>query len=185
MRRMTCEKGYTLIELLISVFLTGILTLAGLKFYAQVHNQTLTQEDIGDMQAAARNSLEEISGTLRNAGYKVAPHAAYYISDDTLMVFYSQTQAVDTVAYFLDWPRTLEGMDDSHRTYSLMKQTNSDPPAEFARYIKDVTYTLISPSVIDIVVSVEADRSDEDFVNDDGLRAFSLSERVQLRNLKL
>jgi prepilin-type N-terminal cleavage/methylation domain-containing protein len=184
MKRLIDNNGYSLVELLVAVLLTGILSMAGLKFYARIHNQTLTQEDIGDMQAAARNSLDEISGTLRNAGYKVGSHPAYYISSDTLMVFYSDSQLVDTISYYLARPQELDHQE-GHRTYSLMKKVNSNVAAEYADYISGITYTLISPSVIDVVVSVETDRSDEDYVTNDGVRAFSLSERVQIRNLKL
>ena len=102
MRKLKCSKGYTLIELLISLFITGLLVAAGMKFYVSMHNQALAQEEISYMQQNARSCLQEVSKSLRMAGYKIGSHPAYRINGDSLYVFYNDSQPVDTVLYYLE-----------------------------------------------------------------------------------
>ena len=91
MKKFKNNKGYTLLEILIGLFLTGLIAAAGFEFYATMHNQRLVQEDISDMQLNARNSLQEIVKTLRMGGYKISTHPPYRASGDSLFVFYSET----------------------------------------------------------------------------------------------
>ena len=58
MNKLFTSKGYTLIELLIALFLTGVITTAGFHFYVKMHNSALTQEEISDMQQKSRASLQ-------------------------------------------------------------------------------------------------------------------------------
>jgi prepilin-type N-terminal cleavage/methylation domain-containing protein len=181
------SKGYTLIELLVATFLTGLLALGGLKYYVHVNNHTLTQEDISEMQQAARNNLAEIAKTLGKAGFKVGSHAPYAIAGDTLFVYYSDVNPIDTVAFYLQ-----EGYGDG-KFYErldiprkmLMRRLNSNPPDVYGEQIESLKYRVVSPTVIDIVITVGVDRPDEDYEKGNGVRRFTLSERVQMRNLKL
>ena len=176
--------GHTLVELLIGLFLTGIISMAGLQFYVNTHNQTLAQEDVSEMQNVARTSLDEIAKTLRQAGYKIGAHAPYALAGDTLFVYYSDINAVDTVAYFL----MSEG-DQMHEgritTKMLMKRTNSSSADIFSDKLESITYTVISASVIDVVVTATATRPDEDYADNKGIRTLTVAERVQMRNLNL
>jgi len=61
MKRLRNNRGYTIIEMLVAVLITGILASAGFEFYISMHNQTLAQEEISDMQQASRASLQEIT----------------------------------------------------------------------------------------------------------------------------
>ena len=192
MKRTRSNHGYTIVEMLIGLFLTGIISLAGLQFYARLHNQAITQEDIGDMQQSARNNLDEITRTLSKAGFRLpASHAPFEIADGTLRVFYSENSPVDTVSFFLadDYGVCRQGGDDDGESTlpskMLMKQTNSGSAEVYGRQIENITYTVVSPSVIDVAITVGVDRPDEDYVDNDGVRRFTLSNRVQLRNLKL
>lgn len=184
MRKLYSQSGHTLVELLIALFLTGIISLAGLRFYADTHSQALAQEDVSDMQNAARASLDEITKTLRQAGYKIGAHAPYALIGDTLFVYYSDTKAVDTVAYYLMSEGDL-GTTGRIATQMLMKRINSNPADIFSDRLNKVTYTVISASVIDVVVTATANRSDENYVDNDGIRTLTVAERVQMRNLNL
>ena len=178
------NSGHTLVELLIALFLTGIISLAGLQFYVDTHNQALAQEDVSDMQNVARSSLDEIAKNLRQAGYKIGDHAPYALTGDTLFVYYSDTKAVDTVAYYLMGMGDL-GLAGRIATQMLMKRVNSNPADVFTDGLERVTYTVISPSVIDVVVTATADRPDESFTENEGIRTLTVAERVQMRNLAL
>jgi len=178
------NSGHTLVELLIAMFLTGIISMAGLQFYVSIHNQTLAQEDVSDMQNAARASLDEIAKTLRQAGYKIGAHAPYALIGDTLLVFYSDTQAVDTVAYYLMSEGDLS-TTGRIATQMLMKRINSNQGDIFTDGLESVAYTVISPSVIDVVVTATANRPDENYTDNDGIRTLTVAERVQMRNLNL
>ena len=184
MRKLQDTKGHTLVELLIALLLTGIISMAGLQFYVDTHNQTLAQEDVSDMQNVARTSLDEIARTLRQAGFKVGSHTPWEILGDTLFVYFSATKAVDTVGYFL-----ADAVDMGHGggvpTKMLMKRMNSAAADVFCDKLSGIRYTVISPAVIDIVVTSSADRTDKSFADNDGVRTLTVAERVQMRNLNL
>ncbi|MBU0984750.1 MAG: prepilin-type N-terminal cleavage/methylation domain-containing protein [candidate division Zixibacteria bacterium] len=179
------NKGYTIVEMLIALLITGLIASAGFEFYISVHNQTMAQEDISDMQQNSRASLYEIGRTLRMAGYKVGTHAPYEILDDTLRVFMRGTQPVDTVTYFLarDTRTSMVEGEESQPVYRLMKKTNSLDAQAFTDMIESVSYTVVNPTTIEVSLRVRATRSDEDFTSNDGYREFTATERVKLRNL--
>ncbi len=187
MMKLRNQIGYTLVELLIATLLTGILAMGGLRYYVSISNSTLTQEDIGEMQQAARNSLQEIAKTMRKAGFKVGTHAPYTIAGDTMMVFFADSSALDTVSFYLAESQLDQGEERESAVPNkhLMVRYNSHQPDTYADNIESLTYTVISASVIDIVITVGVDRPDEDYVDNDGVRTFTLAERVQMRNLKL
>ncbi len=65
------EKGFTLIEVLISILLAGIVTTATMQFYVSEHNNMLAQHDISDMQQNLRACVQELTSNLRNAGSNI------------------------------------------------------------------------------------------------------------------
>lgn len=62
------NKGFSLVELLIALFLTGIVSTAALNFYVDEHNSMLAQRNVSDMQQNLRVCMEEITMRARNAG---------------------------------------------------------------------------------------------------------------------
>ncbi len=62
-------RGTTLIELMIALALTGIVTLAIMKTYVTQHENYLTQEDVTTMQQGARASIDELTRQIRMAGH--------------------------------------------------------------------------------------------------------------------
>jgi type IV pilus assembly protein PilW len=69
-------RGYTLIELVVSIVVAAILVLAGMSILIQ--QQRLLQASSGDraIQETARAALNEIGGNLRRAGYGIEPALA-------------------------------------------------------------------------------------------------------------
>ncbi len=62
------QIGLTLIELLIALVLSGIITIAAFKFYINEHNNLLVQQSVSDMQQNIRASIDAITLEVRNAG---------------------------------------------------------------------------------------------------------------------
>lgn len=184
------QAGFTILEVLVAGLITGILAMSSFQFYISMHNQTLTQEEVSDMQTNCRASLHEIGQTLRMGGYKLGTHDPYDIYGDSLYVFFSETQPVDTVLYFLQefsdqeyaqgYPRPA-GM----RIFKLMKKVNSLKAAVFADYIKTIRYTAVASDEVLVAITIESQKPDETFQTNNGYRTFTLVDRVILRNANL
>jgi hypothetical protein len=69
MSQISAERGTTLIEMMIALVLTGIVTLAIMKTYVTQHENYLTQEDVTYMQQGARASIDELTRQIRMAGH--------------------------------------------------------------------------------------------------------------------
>jgi len=179
-------RGFTLIELFIALFMTGIIAAAGFQFYVSMHNSTVTQEDISDMQNTSRTSLQEMVRTVRMAGFKVGTHVPYRVNGDSLYVFYSDTQPVDTILFFLqEDPSGGVAAVEGVVARRLMKQVNSNPAGVYSDNVRAISYTVVDPSTIDITVQIQTARSDETFSRHDGHRFLSMTERVTIRNLDI
>ncbi|MCH7879772.1 MAG: prepilin-type N-terminal cleavage/methylation domain-containing protein, partial [candidate division Zixibacteria bacterium] len=63
--RLRSQRGVSLIELLIAVLLTGIVTSAAFQFYASMHIESEAQFDKSEIQHVCRVSLAELKKTLR------------------------------------------------------------------------------------------------------------------------
>lgn len=90
--RFNSQRGATLIEVMIALALTSVITLAILKTYVIQHENYMTQEDVTNMQQGARASLDELTRQIRMAGHDlpqgVASLAAYNSNPDTIVVTY-------------------------------------------------------------------------------------------------
>lgn len=179
-------NGYTILELLVALLLTGIVAAAGFSFYVSMHNSALTQEDISNMQHTSRSSLQDMAKTLRMAGYKLSGHVPYRIAGDSLYVFFSETQPVDTVLYYLEQNTALAaGTPTDWQPMFLMKQVNSQPPGVFSDLVRSIAYNVIDSANIEISIEAQTSRSDEAWSRDDGYRSFTATERVTIRNLEI
>ena len=180
-------RGLSLLELLIAALITGIMTTAAFRFYSQMHVQSETQYEISEIQLMARASMSEMRKTLRMAGYKITGHPFYEINGDSLSIYYSDTQPVDTVIYFpqeftasdyLEYP----GLPAGTKMYRLMKKINSAPPAIFTDFIEDISFAAFNAANVDISITAHTSRSDDSYDLNYGYRTFSLTERVNVRN---
>ena len=184
-RILRSRAGVTLIEMLIALMLTGVLTTAAFKFYQASHGEALVQQDISDLHLVCRNTVYDIKKTLRLAGYKVGSHKAYEFFGDTLCIYMQGTNPIDTIRYYLaDLPSAYMPDNKSRAVYELRKQINSDPYNELAEYISAVDYNVIDSANIEVTVTAEAERKDPDYDLNNGYRTCSLKERVKIRNVR-
>jgi len=180
--------GYTIIELLIGLLITGVVASAGFKFYVEMHNQTLVQENISDMQQNLRSTYAELEKNIRMAGFKLSGHVPFSVRTDSLFIFYSESQPVDTILYYLaDYNTSLypqfASLSDAQRPRQLMKKVNSNPAAAFADNIRTMIITAINSSTIEISIETMTDRADEEYSYNRGFRTYSMTERINLRNI--
>jgi len=187
MNKLNNIGGYTIAELLIALLITGVLAGAGFEFYAKMHNQTLAQDQITNMQQNSRASIQDIVQNLRNAGYKIGSHAPYVINGDSLFIFYNDTQPIDTILYYVtDYPGgEFQELADSIRPQCLMKKINGVSPVVYSEGIRSVSYTALNASTVQVTLEVQATRPDEDFNQNGGYRTYSAIERVNIRNANL
>jgi len=190
MNRLRKNTGYSLVELMVALILTSVILTTGYSFYVKMHNQTIAQSDISEMQQNSRVTLYEIVKTARMAGYKIGSHTPYRISNDTLVVYYNETQPVDTFMFFLEDYDQHEksqfgSMEESRIPKKLMKKQNSDDAEIYTDYIYSISYTAVDTTTLQIVLVVQAPSADEDFINDDGVRYYTCRQQVNLRNINL
>ncbi len=184
------EKGYTIIELLIAAFITGIITAATFSFYTSMNRQSEVQIDVSEISHLCRASIFDIRKTLHMAGNRLGAHPPYKINGDSLFVYFSETKPVDTVMYFLQQFTSAEyakvpNLPSGQKLYKLMKKRNSQASAVFADFITDVNFVLIDATTIAVTITAQASRKDDSYSANGGFRTFSLGERVNLRYLQL
>ena len=73
------QRGVSLLEVLIALAVTGIITLAVFKAYITQHKNYMTQDDITEIQQNARVVIDELSRHIRMAGNKL-PHGLQAIT---------------------------------------------------------------------------------------------------------
>jgi prepilin-type N-terminal cleavage/methylation domain-containing protein len=179
--------GFTLVELLIAVGITGAIAAAGFNFYASMHNSTLSQQDISDMQQTSRSCLDEITNTLRMGGYKLnGTHVPYRIAADSLYVYFSDTKPLDTVLYYLT-PNELLGPSspEGWKPMYMMKKVNSQAATIYADVLRGIAYTLNDSASITVAVTAQTPKADEVWPQNHGYRSYTSTERVTIRNLGL
>lgn len=189
LRRKTNQSGFSILEVMIAALITGILVAASFEFYKTMHGQSETQYNVSEMQQMARSSMYDIRKTLLQAGFKLgAGHPPYEIVGDTLAVYYSITLPVDTVKYYLVefTPAEYANVPDlpaGAELYKLVKKVNSGVPDIFADFISDINFNEVDSANIIVTINVQAMRADEDYAANDGFRIYSVSERINVRNV--
>lgn len=184
------QLGYTVLELLIAVFITAIIAAATFRFYTSMHEQAEVQIDVSEIQHLCRSSLFDIRKTLHMAGNKLGSHPPYEIKGDSLAVYFSETKPVDSVLYFLEEysPADYAKIPDQpsgQKLFRLMKKRNSGAADIFADFITEINFVPVDPTTIAVTITAQASRQDEHVSTNNGFRTFSLGERVNLRYLQL
>lgn len=86
------QTGVSLLEVLIALFLTGIITTAVLKLYVTQHQSYIVQDDVATIQQNARASIDELTRQIRMAGYDLpaglAALEASNTNPDTILIRY-------------------------------------------------------------------------------------------------
>jgi prepilin-type N-terminal cleavage/methylation domain-containing protein len=84
--------GFTLVELLIVLLITGLVVSAGYGLYLNQHQGWIVQEQISDMQQNARAAMHELETRIRMAGYALPgglqPIYAANTDPDTIAVLF-------------------------------------------------------------------------------------------------
>jgi len=98
-RKLSRQTGASLLEVLIALAITGIVTLAVFKAYVVQHRHYIVQEDVTDIQQNTRAAIEEMTKHVRMAGHSL-PMGLAAISPsntdpDTITLTY-HTDACDT-----------------------------------------------------------------------------------------
>jgi prepilin-type N-terminal cleavage/methylation domain-containing protein len=182
------QSGFTILEVLIAALITSILAASAFQFFTKMSGQTDAQYQLSDSQLLVRNSVLEVKKSMRMAGFKLAGHAPYDFSGDTVMIFMQITNPVDTVKYYLEEYfvgdyAAMPNLPDSVEVYRLMKRINSDSAAVYSDFITDFTVTAIGVGDAVVEVSAITAMPDFDMQRDNGYRTFTLSERVHMRNV--
>lgn len=195
-------RGISILEVLIAALITGILTAGVFSFYVRTSAQSEAQFNLTDAQHLCRVSADDIKKNLRMAGYKIpAGHPPYEINGDSLSIYFSETQPVDTVMYYLSEFTSSEysvlaNRDQSVAVYKLMKKVNSQAPQIYADYILSLSFTNPSSSVV--VVNITSQTTEEDLSRSDAFSqvdgeqstvgkydTYAVEERITMRNVNL
>ena len=182
------QVGFSILEVLISSVLTGIIATAAFSFYTRMSKQSEHQFNISEMHQLCRTSLYDIRKTLIQAGFKITGHPPYEVKGDTLAVYYSDTQPVDTILYYLEEYTDSEygaipDLPQTHKLFKLYKKVNSAAPALFADYVVSINYNQIDAANMIVSIDVHSLRKDDSYQPNDGLRTYRLSERIKIRNV--
>lgn len=91
----------SIMEVLIALFLAGIVTAAIFQIYISQHKNWMIQEDVSDIQQNARAAIDELSRNIRMAGYGLPAHFnpidAYDTNPDTIIINFSHTDCNGTI----------------------------------------------------------------------------------------
>ncbi|MEW6051285.1 MAG: prepilin-type N-terminal cleavage/methylation domain-containing protein [Candidatus Zixiibacteriota bacterium] len=77
------NRGFSLAEVLIALILTGLVTTALFGTYITQHKNYIVQDDITEIQQAARASIDELQRQIRMAGYELPQGMAYLVAANT------------------------------------------------------------------------------------------------------
>jgi len=93
------NKGFTLLELLISASISVIIVGSALSVYLAQHKHLVIQDQISDMQQSVRAGMEELATKVRMAGYNVPSGmnsvTAYNTNPDSILIFYDSGSLED------------------------------------------------------------------------------------------
>jgi hypothetical protein len=155
-----------------------------------MHNSTETQYEVSELQHQCRASVHEIKKTLRLAGFKLVGHPAIEISADTLSIYFSETQPVDTIRYFLqefndyDYWR-VPNLPEGTQLFKLVKQRNSQAAEAYTDFIRKISFDQIDSKTMQITIVAQVGKQDDTFEENGGFRTWTLEEQVSLRNVSL
>jgi len=86
-------KGFSLLEVLIGMFLSGIVLIVIFKVFVTQHKNWSIQEQVTDMQQNARAAIDELSRQVRMAGHElplgISGIIPYNTNPDTIVITYA------------------------------------------------------------------------------------------------
>jgi len=91
-RILKSNKGMSLVEILVALLITGVLTAAMFRVYINQHQAWMLQDSIIDVQQNARAAIDELGRQLRMSGYALPngtmPFVAYNSNPDSITIYY-------------------------------------------------------------------------------------------------
>jgi hypothetical protein len=181
------SRGWTIPELIIGALITALVTVAGFRFYSNMHGAALSQTDVSELQHLSRNSVKDIRRSFRMAGFRLTAHPSWEVKGDTLAIYFSNTQPVDTIRYYLDEYTSgeyaeLTDLPDSTRLYRLMKQINSATPAVFADCISECLMVPVDSISLALTITSHAHRKDPKYAPNNGYRRCTVGHTLTAQN---
>lgn len=93
------QRGFTLVEILISLLAASIVTYAAMSLYITQHKEMIVQDQVADLQSNVRAAAEVIAKATRMAGYNVLggvpPIESYDSNPDTIVVTYDSGNLIN------------------------------------------------------------------------------------------
>lgn len=172
MRRIICQKGMGLIELLLSAVLTVLIGAIALEFYVSQHNRLILEEDISVMQQNARVVMDEIARNIRIAGFGLTSSPSIVVGNDTLKIYYNLGGKVDTVVYYISRTNPVHP--------NLMKKVSSGAAQVFAENIDSLKFTQ-SGRLVNVRLIAREAAKDQNFTGDKYRRRI-LTSNIKVRN---
>ncbi|MGB8657726.1 MAG: prepilin-type N-terminal cleavage/methylation domain-containing protein [Candidatus Zixiibacteriota bacterium] len=107
--QVTGAEGFTLLELLVALVITGVLATAGYGIYLNQHEGWIIQEQITTMQQNARAAMHELETRIRMAGYGLpggfdAIYAANTNPDTITVLFEDESQCKAPIEQAMSQP---------------------------------------------------------------------------------
>ena len=178
----------TIAELMIAALIFAAVATAGFQFYSRMHMATMAQDTISELQHQGRNTLRDMRKTARLAGFDLKGHIPLRVSGDTLVIYYSMTQPVDTVMYYLDEFSSLEyskvvNKPTGTKVHRLMKKVNSAAPTLYAENVNEFIVLRPNPKTMLLTITIQSERPDDKYTENNGYRTYTQGERVYMRNV--
>ncbi len=85
------QRGVTIVELMVGLLMTSLITAAGFAIYLRSHQTYLAQAEVNDLQYRGRDALTEIANHVQMAGHllpaSLSPFQAYNTNPDSIVIF--------------------------------------------------------------------------------------------------
>jgi type IV pilus assembly protein PilW len=186
-KRIGCQRGFTLVELLIAMVLTGVVTTAVYSAYRSQQQAYVKQSDACLVQQNLRAAIYHLERSIRMAGFnpKVRPIDVGFAG----VVSETQDLTVDPVTLTYDLNET--GVLDADEVYVFQRNattntldlTQGGPTQTLAESITALTFTFLdsnnNPStanIASVIITITGSR---------GTHTSTLTSRVFCRNLAL
>jgi hypothetical protein len=101
-------KGISLIEILVALIVTGIISAAMFKIYINQHHSWMIQDSMIEMQQNARAAVDELTRQIRQTGYQLPnglpPLEAYDTNPDTIIIHYNGEECDSPIEHPMPQP---------------------------------------------------------------------------------